>query len=114
MLARSVKITPQAFEIFRPFARMIAEEMLEIQRLEVEPPAKEAPQEVELPEGKRILRGISGIMEIFKCSRSQAARIKDSGIIDSAITKISAKIFLVNEERALEAMEKKKKGGRRY
>ena len=114
MLASSVKIPPQAFEIFRPFARMIAEEMLEIQRLNVEPPAEETPQEVELPEGKRILRGISGIMEIFKCSRSQAARIKDSGIIDSAITKISAKIFLVNEERALEAMEKKKKGGRRY
>ena len=108
MLASSVKITPQAFEIFRPFARMIAEELAEIQK------PKEEPKIIESPVGERKLKGVKGIMEIFQCSRGNAARIKDSGIIDGAITRISPRVFLVDERKALEAMEKKKKGGRRY
>ena len=92
----------QLYELLRPFARMVAEELQEIQK-----PKEE-------PAGNRKLRGIQGIMEIFKCSRSKASRIKDSGIIDGAITRISQRVFLVDEQKALEAMSKKPKGGRRY
>ena len=108
MDARSVKIPPQAFEIFRPFARMIAEELAELQN------PREEPEVIEGPVGSRVLKGIQGIMDIFQCSRSKASKIKDSGIIDGAITRISSRIFLVNEKKALEIMEKKMKGGRRY
>lgn len=61
---------------------------------------------------KRKLRGIPGIMEIFKCGRSKASEIRKSGIIDDAIT-TSGNVFLVDEQKALELMNKRK-GGRRY
>lgn len=93
----------QLYELLRPFARMVAEELANIQK----------PVEEQYEETKQY-RGIRGIMEIFKCSRSKASRIKESGLIDSAITNVSEKIFLVDEQKALEAMSKKPKGGRRY
>ena len=96
----------QLYELLRPFARMVAEELQEIQKPKEEP--------IEVSECNRRLRGIQGIMEIFKCSRSKASRIKDSGIIDGAITRISQRVFLVDEQKALDAMNKKPKGGRRY
>ena len=101
-------ISPQALEIFRPFARMIAEELAEIQR------PKDEPVIMDGPVGDRKLKGIPGIMEIFQCSRSKATRIRNSGVIDGAITRVSSKIFLVDERKALEAMEKRMRGGRRY
>lgn len=108
MGAQSLSMDVQVYELLRPFARMVAEELLEIQK-----PKEDEP--VTSPIGERKLRGISGIMEIFNCSRSHATRIKDSGIIDCAITHISPRVFFTDERKALEAMEKKKpKGGRRY
>lgn len=93
----------QLYEIFRPFARMVAEELANMQKS----------VEIQREESKQY-RGLKGIMEIFKCGRKKAIEIKNSGIIDSAITRISPKIFLVDEQKALEAMNKKPKGGRRY
>lgn len=93
----------QLYEIFRPFARMVAEELANMQK----------PVEIQCEESKQY-RGLKGIMEIFKCGRKKALEIKNSGIIDSAITKVSPKIFLVDEQKALQAMDRKMKGGRRY
>ena len=89
----------QIYEALRPFARMVAEELAKMQQPSNEQPAS-----------PRQLRGISGIMEIFHCSRSKAAKIKDSGIIDEAITYISGRLFLVNEQKALHAYEKRRRG----
>lgn len=51
---------------------------------------------------RRILRGYAGMMEIFHCSRSKARQIKESGVIDSAITQEGAGYsFLVDGDEAL-------------
>lgn len=101
-------INAQSLEFLRPFARMIAEELAKMQKPE------EEPEIIEGPVGDRKLKGIPGIMEIFKCSRSHATRIRNSGMIDNAIIRVSPRVFLVDERKALEVMDKKKKGGRRY
>ena len=93
----------QLYELLRPFARMVAEELVNMQK-----PVEESNEE------KRQYKGIKGIMEIFECGRKKAINIKNSGIIDGSITRISPKIFLVDKNKALEAMSKKPKGGRRY
>lgn len=52
--------------------------------------------------GKRIVRGYAGLMEIFRCSRSKAVRIKASGAIDAAISQeCPGGAFYVDEELAL-------------
>ena len=43
---------------------------------------------------KRLVYGLSGIGEIFKCSQSTAARLKKSGILDPAITQVGRKIII--------------------
>lgn len=91
----------QLYELLRPFARMVAEEIVAMQK-----PQKQEPKQ------SRTLKGIPGIMEIFKCSRSKAAKIKASGIIDNAIT-TTGRMFIVDEQKAIAAMDAQK-GGRRY
>ena len=88
--------------VLRPFARMVAEELVAIR------------QESPLPqEPSRKLKGIPGIMEIFKCSRSKAIEMKASGELDEAIINYGGRSFLIDEQKALEIKEKKQ-GGRRY
>ena len=99
----NIVMNEQLYEILRPFAKMVAEEILAMQ--------KPQPQEKET-EQSRTLKGLNGIMEIFQCSKSKASRIKASGIIDSAIT-TTGRMFIVDERKALEAMNRHK-GGRRY
>ena len=94
----------QLYELLRPFARMVAEELINMQK-----PVEEQPHEE-----KKQYKGIKGIMEIFRCGYKKAIELKNSGLIDGAITNISPKIFLVDKRKALEAMNKKPKGGRRY
>ena len=101
----------QLLELLRPFARMVAEEIVHLREEREEKEQKEAS---EPDNGPRVLRGLDGIMEIFQCSKSHAMKIKGSGAIDSAITRISPRVFLVDEGKALAAMENRKKGGRRY
>jgi len=90
----------QVFEVLRPFAKMVAEELATM----MQPP--------EQKKEKRIVKGIPGIMEIFQCKRNKASEIRKSGIIDDAIT-TSGRIFLVDADKALELMHKHK-GGRKY
>lgn len=102
----------QLLELLRPFARMVAEEIV-LLREEIGKGFSEPRKEI-ANERTRVLRGLGGIMEIFQCSKSHAMKIKGSGAIDSAITRISPRVFLVDEGKALAAMENRKKGGRRY
>ena len=94
----------QIYEILRPFARMVAEELAKLQE-----PKHEQKQKQE----SRKLRGVEGIMTIFKCSRSKATKLKESGVLDDAITRVSGRIFLIDEQKAIEAVDKKRMG-RRY
>lgn len=87
-------------ELLRPFARMVAEELANI--------TTTPPQQTKT----RILSGINGIMDICQCSRSKAIKLKDSGILDDAITIVSARKFLINEDKAIKCLSMKK-GGRR-
>lgn len=55
--------------------------------------------------------GIGGIMRIFNCSRTQANRIKQSGMIDGAIRQVG-RLIVTDPEKALElwgAVKKKPK-----
>lgn len=52
-------------------------------------------------EGKRLVYGLDGIAEIFNCSRTTAQRIKNSGVLDKAITQVGRKIT-INVDKALE------------
>ena len=51
--------------------------------------------------------GIAGIMEIFNCKSSKANQIKQSGVIDDAITQSGRKI-VIDKGLALELMRKHK------
>ena len=55
--------------------------------------------------------GIGGIMRTFNCSRTQANRIKQSGMIDGAIRQVG-RLIVTDPEKALElwgAVKKKPK-----
>ena len=49
---------------------------------------------------KKYVQGIKGIADLFGCSKSTAQRIKNSGVIDDAITQVQRKI-LVDADLAL-------------
>ena len=71
-----------------------------------EPEPQPAPQP-----RKAMEYGIGGIMRIFNCSRTQANRIKQSGIIDGAIWQVG-RLIVTDPEKALElwgAVKKKPK-----
>ena len=95
----------QIYEILRPFAKMVAEELANM--------GYTAARIADMGKPSRQLRGLPGIMEIFHCSRSKASRLKESGVLDEAITRVSGRMFLVDEQKALAAVAKKK-GGRNY
>lgn len=54
---------------------------------------------------KWIVHGISGIMEVFNCSRATAQRIKNSGKIDKAIVQVGRKIT-IDADLAMELLKK--------
>ena len=59
-------------------------------------------------EKKHYVFGFNGIAQLFGCSRSTAARIKNSGVINDAITQIGRKI-VVDADKAL-ALIKERNG----
>ena len=93
----------QLLELLRPFARLVAEEIVAMQQ----PTTEQAAQP------SRRLKGITGIMEIFQCSRSKANEMRASGELDAAITTYGGRSFIIDEQKAL-AIKEKKQGGRRY
>ena len=74
-------------------------------------PTKDAAADVATssePEGsapKKYVRGLKGIQELFKCSKSTAYNIKRSGRIDEAISQIGNTI-IVDAEKALALLKK--------
>lgn len=50
---------------------------------------------------KEYAYGIKGLTEIFGCSEVTARRIRKSGVVDGAITKLGRKI-VIDKEKALE------------
>lgn len=67
---------------------------------------KSIPQAVVQDTSTEIVYGLDGIAEIFDCSKSQAQRIKSSGIIDGAITQLGRKI-LVDKHLAIKLAREK-------
>ena len=59
-------------------------------------------------EEKHFVYGVMGIAQWFGCSKSTAARIKNSGVINDAITQIGRKI-VVDADKAL-ALIKERNG----
>lgn len=51
-------------------------------------------------EEKHFVYGVMGIAQLFGCSKSTAARIKNSGVINDAITQVGRKI-IVDADKAL-------------
>lgn len=51
--------------------------------------------------GKSYVYGLAGLMELFGCSKNTASRIKQSGVIDKAITQIGS-LIITDANKALE------------
>lgn len=65
------------------------------------------PQTVTAQPAKKYVHGITGIAELFGCSKTTANAIKQSGIIDKAIIQIGRKIT-IDAELALSLAGKRR------
>ncbi len=66
-------------------------------------------------DGQRYAYGISGICEIFGCSKPTAQRLKKSGVIDGAIIQ-NERTIVIDRQKALALVQEhnaQRKGGRR-
>lgn len=59
---------------------------------------KMAQQREKLP---ALVYGLDGIMQVYNCSKSTAARILKSGRIDAAVSRVSSRKFAINVDKAL-------------
>lgn len=69
----------------------------------------------DVSDGQRYAYGISGICEIFGCSKPTAQRLKRSGVIDGAIIQ-NGRTIVIDRQKALDLVQQdneKRKGGRR-
>lgn len=57
-----------------------------------------------------LVYGIKGLCELLQCSRATAIRIKNSGVIERAITQTGRKI-IIDAQLALDLIKTSKKGG---
>lgn len=57
-----------------------------------------------------LVYGIKGLCELLQCSRATAIRIKNSGVIERAITQTGRKI-IIDAQFALDLIKTSKKGG---
>ena len=57
---------------------------------------------------KKYVYGRAGIAELFKCSKTTASRIKQSGLIDGAYKQVG-RLIIVDAEKALELAAKASK-----
>ena len=90
-------------ELTRPLWQLTVGEFLELQKAATQQPEQQQPhQESGTPE---YVYGISGLAELLGCSKSTAANIKRSGIIDAAITQHNRTI-IINASTALNLLNK--------
>ena len=52
-------------------------------------------------EGKRYIYGLKGLAQLLGCSKTTASRVKQSGVIDRAITQVGA-LLIIDADMALE------------
>ena len=57
---------------------------------------------------KKYVYGRAGIAELFKCSKTTASRIKQSGLIDGAYKQVG-RLIIVDAEKTLELAAKRAK-----
>ena len=57
---------------------------------------------------KKYVYGRAGIAELFKCSKTTASRIKQSGLIDGAYRQVG-RLIIADAEKALELAAKRAK-----
>ena len=70
----------------------------------------------DVSDGNKYAYGISGICEIFGCSKPTAQRMKKSGVLNDAIVQ-SGRTIVIDRLKALalvKADSEKRKGGRRW
>ena len=58
------------------------------------------PQEEKKQVTPDLPKGLKGIQQIFNCSDYMARKIKQSGVIDSAIYVLGARVFVTDPEKA--------------
>ena len=76
---------------------LTAGELLELIKSAVGEPAATAAPDT----GKAYVYGLAGLMELFGCSKNTASRIKQSGVIDKAITQVGS-LIVTDAKKALE------------
>lgn len=81
----------ELLEMLRPFAKMVAEELVKVM------PQPATPSE----------------QYSVKCGRTKAQAMKNSGVLDSAITSTGKK-FIVDKQKALAAMQEKNRKFHKY
>lgn len=89
-------------DLTKPLWQLTVAEFLELQKAAITPQQTQTPQQPETPE---YVYGISGLAELLGCSKSTAANIKRSGIIDAAITQHNRTI-IINASTALNLLNK--------
>ncbi len=57
--------------------------------------------------GKNLVYGLAGLAQLLGCSQSTAQRIKNSGVLDSAISQCG-KIIVIDADLTLELMKENK------
>lgn len=62
------------------------------------------PAELNKPSEKRYVYGLAGIAQLFSCSMSTAYRIKQSGILDPAISQVN-RLLVVDADYALDLVK---------
>lgn len=90
------EMNEELLEMLRPFAKMVAEELVKV-----------------MPQPATPSEQYSGIAAIFKCGRTKAQAMKNSGVLDSAITSTGKK-FIVDKQKALAAMQEKNRKLHKY
>lgn len=89
-------------DLTKPLWQLTVAEFLELQKAATTPQQTQTPQQPGTPE---YVYGISGLAELLGCSKSTAANIKRSGIIDAAITQHNRTI-IINASTALNLLNK--------
>ena len=72
-----------------------------------------AEEEREPKVADKYVYNITGLMELFGCSRTTAAKIYHSGVINDAITPTGERTFACHAEQAMELLRKHKENKRK-
>ena len=89
-------------DLTKPLWQLTVAEFLELQKAAITPQQTQTPQQPETPE---YVYGISGLAELLGCSKSTAANIKRSGIINTAITQ-HQRTIIIHSATALSLLRK--------